>query len=67
MVPASPDGVGFSEVAVQIAQLMKMNPWTQEGGPVDGVTVLLPIRFNLAEASASTSTAPSAPPAAAKP
>ena len=43
-----PDGLGFSEAAVRVAEVMKMNPWTQEGGPVDGAGINLPIRFNLA-------------------
>jgi len=34
---------------VLVAQVMKMNPWTQDGGPVDGARVKLPIRFNLAQ------------------
>jgi TonB family protein len=42
-----PDGLGFSEAAVQIASAMRMNPWTDAGGPVDGAHVQLPIRFDL--------------------
>ena len=49
-LPGDPDGLGFSEAAVKLASAMKMNPWTAEGGPVDGVTVNLPIRFKLAAA-----------------
>ena len=45
-----PDGMGFSEAAVKLASAMKMNPWTAAGGPVDGATVNLPIRFKLAAA-----------------
>jgi|GEM_PF-280791 len=50
--PATPNGVGFSEAAVQVAQVMKMNRWTQDGGPIDGAKVQLPIRFNLADDAA---------------
>ena len=50
--PGDPDGVGFSEAAVRVATVMKMNLWTQEGGPVDGARVKLPIRFNLADQTA---------------
>lgn len=46
--PADPDGLGFSESAVQVARVMKMNPWTADGAPVDGAVIRLPIRFNLA-------------------
>jgi TonB family protein len=47
-MPGEPDGLGFSHSAVVIAQSMAMNPWTDEGAPVDGSTIVLPIRFNLA-------------------
>ena len=52
-LPGEPDGVGFSEAAVEIAEVMKMNLWTQEGGPVDGARLILPVRFNLAEGTAA--------------
>ena len=45
---ADPEGLGFSEAAVRLTSLMKMNPWTADGGPVDGAVVNIPIRFNLA-------------------
>ena len=44
---ADPDGLGFSEAAVKIAPLMRMNLWTDAGGPVDGAQVRLPVRFDL--------------------
>ena len=47
-LPGDPDGLGFSEAAVKLASAMRMNPWTAEGGPVDGAIVNLPIRFKLA-------------------
>jgi protein TonB len=43
-----PDGVGFSEAAVKVASVMKMNPWTADGRPVDGAVINLPVRLNLA-------------------
>ena len=46
--PASPEGLGFSEAAVQVASVMVMNPWSDGGGPVDGVRIKLPVTFNLA-------------------
>jgi TonB family protein len=48
--PGDPDGLGFSEAAVKIASMMRMNPWTQAGGPVAGAHVELPIRFDLSSA-----------------
>lgn len=45
---AAPDGMGFAEAAVAVASIMQMNPWTNGGGPVDGVRIRLPIAFNLA-------------------
>jgi len=55
--PGEPDGLGFSEAAVQVVEVMRMAPWTQEGGPVDGADVRIPVRFNLPPATA----APTAP------
>lgn len=45
---ATPEGLGFSEAAVKVASIMIMNPWSDGGGPVDGVRLKLPITFNLA-------------------
>ena len=46
-MPGQPDGLGFSESAAMVAQAMRMSVWTDEGGPVDGATITLPVRFNL--------------------
>lgn len=51
--PATPPDLGFSESAVQVASIMVMNPWTGGGGPVDGVRLKLPIRFNLTPTDAA--------------
>jgi len=58
-MPADPDGLGFSHSAVVVAQAMAMNPWTDEGAPVDGSTIVLPIRFNLAADAPPAGTSPS--------
>ena len=42
---ASPERMGFPEAAVAVAQVMRMNPWTDDGGPVGGAMITLPIRF----------------------
>ncbi|HLZ81927.1 MAG TPA: TonB family protein [Caulobacteraceae bacterium] len=41
-----PYGLGFSEAAVKAASAIRMNPWTDAGGPVNGARVQLPIRFD---------------------
>jgi hypothetical protein len=45
--PATPPALGFSEAAVRVASAMQMNPWSEGGGPVDGVRLRLPVTFNL--------------------
>jgi TonB family protein len=47
-LPADPPGLGFSEAAVKLALGLRMNPWSADGGPVDGAVVNIPIRLNLA-------------------
>lgn len=47
-LPGDPAGLGFSEAAVKLASAMRMNPWSADGGPVDGAVVNIPIRLNLA-------------------
>ncbi len=54
-----PEGLGFAEAAAKVATGLRMNPWTDDGGPVDGAVVDVPIRFNLVPA-------PTAPPSEAK-
>lgn len=44
-----PEGYGFAASAVAVASVMKMNPWSQGGGPVDGARIRLPVTFNLAQ------------------
>jgi TonB family protein len=41
-----PDGFGFGDAALAVAQIMAMNRWTKTGDPVDGLRYTLPIRFN---------------------
>jgi TonB family protein len=44
---AEPEGLGFSEVAAKLASTMKLNPWTADGGPVDGAVVQFGVQLNL--------------------
>jgi TonB family protein len=43
-----PAELGFSEAAAKAASAMRMSPWTDNGGPVDGASVRLPVRFTRA-------------------
>lgn len=45
-----PRGLGFGEAAMTVAPIMQMNPWTDDGRPVDGARIKLPIQFKLAGA-----------------
>jgi protein TonB len=51
-VSAEPEGAGFSEAAARAASGMRMNPWTRDGGPVDGAVVLVPIRLTVDDSPA---------------
>lgn len=41
-----PVGLDFGAAAMQAAKLMAMNPWSKEGEPLNGLPIVLPIRFN---------------------
>ena len=45
--PGDPDGLGFSEAAVKLAAVMKMNPWSSDAAPVDGAVVRVRVELNL--------------------
>jgi TonB family protein len=58
VVAEEPGDLGFGSAAVQVATLMEMNPWTEDGAPVDGGRIRLPIRLTLPDEPA-----PESPPA----
>ena len=42
-----PEGFGFGPAAIALAQRFKLNPWTDDGFPVDGIRFSLPVVMNL--------------------
>ena len=52
----TPADLGFGPAAVAIAGVMQMNPWTDDGRPVDGARIRLPINFTQADEPAPKAT-----------
>lgn len=48
-----PAGLDFGKAALLVAGVMEMSAWTDDGSPVEGARVRLPIRFKLSEAAAA--------------
>lgn len=40
-----PAGLGFGAAALEAAKILRMNPWTADGEPVEGLDLILPLRF----------------------
>ncbi|OJU13761.1 MAG: hypothetical protein BGN86_15415 [Caulobacterales bacterium 68-7] len=57
VVSETPTGLGFGAAALKAAEVMQINPWTDDGRPMDGRELTLPIRLTLPDI------APASPPA----
>ncbi len=44
----SPKGLGFGDAAKKLAPYFRLKPQMRDGAPVDGASIRIPIRFNLA-------------------
>jgi protein TonB len=43
----TPAGLGFGEAALKLSRFFKLSPRTEDGQPVDGGVITIPIRFTL--------------------
>ncbi len=56
-----PPGLGFGDAALKLAATFRLNPWTEDGRPVDGAVINIPIKLVFPD------DAPPAPAAAPQP
>ncbi|MGH6970524.1 MAG: energy transducer TonB [Caulobacteraceae bacterium] len=58
VVEEDPAGLGFGQAALVIASVMQMNPWTQQGSPVEGAKIELPVKLVLPNKADAQTAAP---------
>ncbi len=56
-----PAGLDFAAAAIKAAGVMRMNPWTHEGDPVEGLRITLPVRFSWEGPTGNEDPAPAKP------
>jgi hypothetical protein len=45
-VSETPAGLGFAQAALRVSEAMMLNPWSEDGVPVDGLSLTFPINFS---------------------
>lgn len=45
-VSENPVGLGFGDAALKLSKLMRMNPWSEDGVPLDGLSLTFPVNFS---------------------
>jgi TonB family protein len=56
VVSEEPQGMNFGQAALTMVGGFAMTPWTEDGKPVDGTRIRVPLRFILPEEAAAAST-----------
>jgi hypothetical protein len=46
LVSETPAGLGFGEAAMKLIETFQLDPWTEDGRPVDGARINIPLRLN---------------------
>ncbi|MBS0298223.1 MAG: TonB family protein [Proteobacteria bacterium] len=57
LVSENPEGLGFGEAAMKLVAGFRLNPWTDDGRPVDGARISIPVRLNYPKPAADAAPA----------